>query len=173
MRRFGPFGKGMHGDRWFWVEENEFGKRPEGSREQPRWAPAVMVGCTEAATAALNTFTLHVDKGAKDNLKFLIDTGATLSLIDEQVVTRLGFDINKLDKGDRLMSPGGGLNSKRLKLPKLTLFGKDFSNFNVNVIKFPFQTLFVVEGIIGMDFLLRFKTLKFDFVQKTIETDSE
>ena len=39
-----------------------------------------MVGCTEAATAALNTFTLHVDKGAKDKLKFLIDTGAQLSL---------------------------------------------------------------------------------------------
>ena len=33
-----------------------------------------MVGCTEAATAALNTVTLKVDKGAKEKLKLLIDT---------------------------------------------------------------------------------------------------
>ena len=39
-----------------------------------------MVGCTEAATAALNTVTLKVGKGAKEKLKFLIDTGAQLSL---------------------------------------------------------------------------------------------
>jgi hypothetical protein len=37
----------------------------EGSREQPRWAPAVMVGCRETATAAL-----QVDKGAKEKLVF-------------------------------------------------------------------------------------------------------
>jgi len=39
-----------------------------------------MVGCTEAATAALNTVTLQVHKGAKEKFKFLIDTGAQLSL---------------------------------------------------------------------------------------------
>jgi len=33
-----------------------------------------MVGCTETATAALNTVTLQVDKGAKEKLKLLIDT---------------------------------------------------------------------------------------------------
>ena len=38
-----------------------------------------MVGCTEPATAALNTVTLQVDKGVK-KLKFFIDTGAQLSL---------------------------------------------------------------------------------------------
>ena len=39
-----------------------------------------MVGCTEPATAALNTVTLQVDKGVKEKLQFLIDTGAQLSL---------------------------------------------------------------------------------------------
>jgi hypothetical protein len=39
-----------------------------------------MVGCTELATAALNTVTLQVDKGVKEKLRFLIDTGAQLSL---------------------------------------------------------------------------------------------
>jgi hypothetical protein len=35
-----------------------------------RWTAAVMVGCTEPATAALNTVTLRVDKGVKEKLKF-------------------------------------------------------------------------------------------------------
>jgi hypothetical protein len=38
-----------------------------------------MMGCTEPATAALNTVTLQVDMGVKENLKFFIDTGAQLS----------------------------------------------------------------------------------------------
>jgi hypothetical protein len=39
-----------------------------------------MMGFTEPATAALNTVTLQVDKGGKEKLKFLVDTGAQLSL---------------------------------------------------------------------------------------------
>ena len=105
--------------------------------------------------------------------KFLLDTGASQSIIDEQVAIQLGFDLKKLEQGNRLMTAGGGISSKKLKLPKITFFGKDFSNFNVNVVKFPLQMLFVIEGIIGMDFLLRFKNLKLDFVQKTAETDSD
>ena len=116
-----------------------------------------------------------VIKGVDEDVEFqfLIDTGATQSIIDERVAIRLGFDLNKLDKGDSLMTAGGRINSKKLKLPKITCLGKEFSNFNVNVVKFPFQTLLVVEGIIGMDFLLRFKNLKFDFIQKTIETEND
>jgi hypothetical protein len=67
-------------DRWFWVEENYFGKRTEGPRLKPRRTPAVMVGCTEPATAVLNTVMLRVGKGVKEKLKFLIDTGSQLSL---------------------------------------------------------------------------------------------
>jgi len=39
-----------------------------------------MVGCTEQETATLNMVTIKVDKGVKEKLKFLIDTGAQLSL---------------------------------------------------------------------------------------------
>ena len=39
-----------------------------------------MMGCTEPASAALNKVTLKIDKGVKEKLKFLIDTGAQSSL---------------------------------------------------------------------------------------------
>jgi hypothetical protein len=37
---------------------------------QPRAAPAVVVGCTEPATAALDTVTLKVDEGGKRHYNF-------------------------------------------------------------------------------------------------------
>jgi hypothetical protein len=49
------------------------------------------------------------------------------------------------------------------------LFGKDLINFGVNVIKFPLQITLLADGLIGMDFLLQFKNIKFDFDAKTIE----
>ena len=111
-------------------------------------------------------------RGINDDrsLKFILDTGATKSLIDDDAVIRLGFELYRLQKGDRLMTAAGGVQSKILKLPKLSLFGKDMVNFEVNVIKFPLQITLLADGLIGMDFLLQFKNIKFDFEGKTIET---
>jgi hypothetical protein len=68
------------------------------------------------------------------------------------------------------MTAGGNICSKILELPKFSLFGKDMVNFEVNVIKFPLQITLLADGVIGMDFLLQFKNIKFDFEAKTIET---
>ena len=111
-------------------------------------------------------------KGLNDvkDFKFLLDTGASVSLINEHVAIRLGYDLKKLQKGDKLMTASGEIDSKILKLPKITLFGKDMTNFEVNVLKLPLQITYFVDGLIGMDFLLQFKNIKFDFDTKTIET---
>jgi len=111
-------------------------------------------------------------KGINDDrsFKFILDTGATKSLIDDDAAIRLGFELCKLQKGDRLMTVGGGIQSKILKLPKLSLFGKELIDFEVNVIKFPLQITLLADGLIGMDFLLRFKNIKFNFNTKTVET---
>ena len=102
--------------------------------------------------------------------KFILDTGASKTVIDESVARQIGFDLNQLKRGDKLMTAGGGVYSKILKLPKLTLLGKDLINFEVNVIKFPLQITYFADGLIGMDFLLQFENLKFDFGKKIIET---
>jgi len=100
---------------------------------------------------------------------FILDTGASKSIIDESVAVALGFDLNKL-KTERLTTVGGGKNSKILKLPKVSLFGKDMINFEINVLDFPHQITYFADGLIGMDFLLQFKNIKFDFEEKTVET---
>lgn len=43
-------------------------------------------------------------------------------------------------------------------------------NFEVNILNFPPQILYFADGLIGMDFLLQFKNIKFDFDEKIIET---
>jgi len=110
-------------------------------------------------------------KGVNDfrEFKFILDTGASKSVIDDAAAIRLGFDLNRLQK-DRLMTVNGGINSRILKLPKLSLFGKDLVNFEVNVLNIPPQILYFANGLIGMDFLLQFNDIKFDFKEKIIET---
>jgi len=115
------------------------------------------------------TATIKGINGDRD-FKFILDTGATKTVIDERVPSWLGFELYRLQMGDRLMTAGGAIRSRILKLPKISLFGKDKINFEVNVIKFPFQITLLADGLIGMDFLLQFRNLKFDFDAKTVET---
>jgi len=111
-------------------------------------------------------------KGIKDfiDFDFILDTGASKSIIDNSVAFLLGFDLKSLKAGDRLTTIGGGKNSKILKLPKFSLFGKEMINFEVNVMDIPSQILYFADGLIGMDFLLQFKNIKIDFTEKIIET---
>ena len=111
-------------------------------------------------------------KGIYDvrEFRFILDTGSSKSVVGERLAIQLGFDLNGLKSGDRLMTAGGGTNSKILELPKLSLFGKDMVNFEVSVLNLPSQITYFIDGLIGMDFLLQFKNIKFDFDAKTIET---
>ena len=107
--------------------------------------------------------------GIERNFDFILDTGASKSIIDSRVACTLGFDLHKLEN-ERLTTIGGGINSKLLKLPELSLFGKDIINFEVNVIDVQPQILYFADGLIGMDFLMQFKNIKFNFDEKIIET---
>ena len=102
------------------------------------------------------------------SFKFILDTGASKSIIDSNVASALGFNLSRLDN-ERLTTVGGGKNSKLLKLPKFSLFGREAINFEVNVIDMPLQILYFADGLIGMDFLLLFKSIKVDFNEKIIE----
>ena len=110
-------------------------------------------------------------KGARDfmSFKFILDTGASKTVIDSSVASMLGFDLKELEN-ERLTTIGGMTNSKIMKLPEISLFGKNMTNFEVNVLDFSPQITFFAVGLIGTDFLLKFKSMKIDFEEKTIET---
>ena len=110
-------------------------------------------------------------KGVNDirGIDFILDTGASKSVIDESAVCRLGYDLKRLQTGDRLMTASGIVWSKSLKLSKLSLFGKDLENFEVNVLNMPSELTYFARGLIGMDFLLQFGKITFDFDEKIID----
>ena len=110
-------------------------------------------------------------KGVNDTkgVKLILDTGASKTVIDDSAAAWLGFDLKQLKIGNMLMTAKGGVYSKVLELPKFSLFGKDLVNFEVNVLNMPPQITYFADGLIGMDFLLQFKNIKFDFVEKVIE----
>jgi len=102
------------------------------------------------------------------DFNFILDTGATKTVIDNGLAVALGYDLKKLKTGDKLMTAGGSILSKILHLPKFSLFGKDIDNFEVNALKFPPQITLLADGLIGMDFLLKFKNVNINFEEKTI-----
>jgi predicted aspartyl protease len=102
------------------------------------------------------------------DFNFIVDTGASVSIIDEAIAFALGFDTKKL-KTERLTTVGGNASSKILRLPEIDLFGKQISNFEVKVISLPLQITLLADGLIGMDFLENFQRINIDFEEQTIE----
>ena len=102
-------------------------------------------------------------------VNLILDTGSSITVLDEGAVIRLGYDLKQMKKGDRLMTAGGGVFSKTLELTKFSLFGKDLCDFEVSVMNMPPQISYFADGLIGMDFLLQFKKFAFDFDEKVIE----
>ena len=110
-------------------------------------------------------------KGLKGNqdFNFILDTGASVSIINATAASFLGFDFKRL-KTENLMTISGKASAKILKLPKIELFGKSVSNFEVKVMNLPVQITLLADGLIGMDYLLNFKEFKINFDEKFVET---
>ncbi|MCL2329264.1 MAG: retroviral-like aspartic protease family protein [Bacteroidetes bacterium] len=106
-------------------------------------------------------------KGYQD-FNFIVDTGASVSIINETAAVFLGFDLKRL-KTENLTTVSGRASAKILKLPKIELFGKSVINFEVKVVSLPTQVTLLADGLIGMDFLLYFKEFTINFEEKTIE----
>jgi hypothetical protein len=57
-------------------------KREEGTGVQPHWKPPLeILGCTREATTVLNTVTVKMNIGVKNEMKLLVDTEAELCLL--------------------------------------------------------------------------------------------
>jgi clan AA aspartic protease (TIGR02281 family) len=99
--------------------------------------------------------------------RFILDTGSTKTIIDKSVADIIGFD--EYYDGDMLTTAGGRIKSKEIKLKSIKMFDKVVSNFMVGVIDFAPQITIYADGLLGMDFLKKFRHLDIDFENKTIE----
>ena len=110
-------------------------------------------------------------KGPNDmyNYRFILDTGAGSSIIDESVAISLGYHLYNIPKSETFITAGGRINARLVNLHKLTLFDKTIPNFKVGVVRLPMQIL--VDGLIGMDFLQNFQRLQIHFDRQEIEAE--
>ena len=110
-------------------------------------------------------------RGVKDSkdFNFILDTGASVSIISDTAASFLGFDLAILPT-ETLTTIGGRTNAKSIKLPKIELCGETISNFEIKIMSMPLQVSLLADGLIGMDFFLNFKGLKINFDENFVET---
>ena len=106
--------------------------------------------------------------GNSRKFRFFLDTGASVTVIDSSVAMIFDFEYNYEDK---IVTASGKTKSKKVTVPQIELFGKVISDFRVNVINFPFQITVFADGLLGMDFLKRFKHFNIDFENECIEAE--
>jgi len=106
--------------------------------------------------------------GNKD-FSFILDTGASVSIISDTAASFLGFNLATLPT-ETITTIGGRTNAKSIKLPSIELCGKTIPNFEIKIMSMPLQVSLLADGLIGMDFLLNFKEFKINFDEKFIET---
>jgi hypothetical protein len=104
----------------------------------------------------LNNHLILVEGSAGNDtkLRFLVDTGATHSIVDDRVVRRLGLTIEPMEPGKyRGTAFGRKMKLRKVLLPRLRLgtlqtsmscFAADLSGFAIEI-----------DGLIGLDLLQR------------------
>jgi hypothetical protein len=117
-----------------------------------------MVGCTEPATAALNTVTLQVDKGAKEKLKFLVDTGDQLSTCRYASIREGSVYVSKRGVNVRGISSCTERTLGEIEMSLSTENYETTHNFHIvgDGVRIPY------DGILGQDFFTS-KKAKIDF----------
>ncbi|MDR3297516.1 MAG: retroviral-like aspartic protease family protein [Prevotellaceae bacterium] len=97
---------------------------------------------------------------------FLLDTGAEVTVIDDTVAQGLGYDLDSVKQTSPFLSATGDGTAKIVHLKKLELLGRKEKNFRVYVCKFPIG---MVDGLIGVDFMVRLHAMKINFDAQEIE----
>jgi len=112
-----------------------------------------------------------VAKNGNDSstIKFVLDTGATITLIDKSIadIMRLECSIS-----DMLLTAGGRrTKAHETTVPSMQILGKEVQNFRISVVELPLQMTIFADGLLGMDFLKQLKRLNIDFENRIIETE--
>jgi predicted aspartyl protease len=102
------------------------------------------------------------------NFVFILDTGAIGSSINKVKISKLDIDYTDLQYGKDAIGISGNIETKILKVPRFSLFGKTVYDYELSVIEYPEEVGYLADGILGMDFLLQFDKLNFDFENKFV-----
>lgn len=90
-----------------------------------------------------------VGLSAFGRLKFALDTGATQTGVDTDVLSDLGFDSSMAVRQISIATLRGWIPMNEFRLPALSALGVDLYDFDVWALDLPDSTF---DGVLGMDF---------------------
>lgn len=93
--------------------------------------------------------------GRKAYPKLLLDTGSAYTIISQEILENIGCSPAEARRKQRIITGSGYEIVPVVSINKFHCFGKIVENFEVLAHTLPFGTY--VDGLLGMDFMNRFK----------------
>ena len=101
--------------------------------------------------------------------RFILDTGASHSIFDEDYLSAIGYKKNNIIKKEIFKGFGGKLiEVPIIKIKSISCLGLIRRNFKLGFYKFPIDSFY--KGILGVDFFINHK-LSIDFKKGIIELE--
>lgn len=100
-------------------------------------------------------------------LTLLVDTGSTYTILPEEALSAIGCQLSKSRERIGIITGSGRLQVPVVQIDWLQALGRKLKNVNVAAHTLP--TGIPIDGLLGMDFLVRIKA-KLDLAAGTAET---
>jgi aspartyl protease family protein len=98
-------------------------------------------------------------------VRLLVDTGSSYTVLPLSVIEEIGCPISLQSQKISIMAAGGIVQAPIVIVPEFNCLGQQVSNFSAIAMNIPFNPL--VNGLLGMDFLVRFRAV-IDVVRASI-----
>jgi predicted aspartyl protease len=90
-------------------------------------------------------------------VRLLVDTGSSYTALPIQVLNDIGYGLDDARRRVSIMAAGGVLRAPVISVAEFSCLGQQVLGFSVVGLNVPFNPVF--NGILGMDFLLKFPSL--------------
>ncbi len=85
------------------------------------------------------------------NLNLLVDTGSTYTVIESEILRKIGCPPSTARDTRQIITASGRVNVPRVQVAQIHCFGQRIENYHVFAHVFPRE--FYFDGLLGMDFL--------------------
>lgn len=106
-------------------------------------------------TPAGNQFLVDVWADDDTQLRLLIDTGASLTIVTPQALAAMGIQVGETDRRVRVNTAGGAVEAPVLRIGSLAVGDYKVSSLDAGIIELPDMP--DVDGLLGMNFLRHFQ----------------